>query len=1250
MVWNKLFARFADRTQRRDRRKTKRRKLLVESLTKRELLAADIGAIEGIAFVDDNASGALEASDTLLNNIQVELFIDTNGNNAFDPGTDLSQGTDFTDVNGVYRFDGLSLDTYFIQQAAVAGSNTPPVQQVEVIDDDGQQVQIIDNYLSTANSLAANPTTAPTETASFAAIEAIGGQRDVTVALDTTNVESGSLEALFNGAGALLLNAGGDAGVVTIQYDGVDGTSALDPTGLGGVSLAGGAATDPVDENAGLIIRLRSENAASDNAQIRVFTSATEQSTFNITIPAAATVQEVFVPFSDFTGNANFNDVGAIEAEVGLSLDNDVTVQIIETIEPVVVPANLINTPPQVDVTITKTLTNASDVQAGGTAIFEITVQNVGPDDATGVTVTDAIPDGLTFSAADSNFGAFTNTIVGSDLTVNIGDLAANSEVTFQIGTTITGTPTGDIINTAIVTVNENEPPNDLPNEDNELVDLTFADLGIVKDGPATANAGEQLTYTIEVTNHGPDSATDVRVTDNLPDGVTFVSATFPASGASVPVMNLGNNAFEFALGDFPNGQVTTFNVVVDVADDVEGDLLNTATVIGNPDNDPDLDDEPNDDDATVTLQRQVDVQIQKSVSGAAIAGGIVTYTLVATNAGPGVARGVQVTDTLDSNLTLVNNSFAATQGVATLANIAGQNLTFDIGTGQTLAVGESATFSFDVVIDAGAATLTGTIPNTATINTSDIDTNADNNTSTVQIDPAPQVDLVVTKVVDLATVTAGSTDVLTYTIDVSHDAGSISDAANVVVTDTLPDGVTFVGVVATGSTTVSNPNANNEIIVTYNDLPVGETRQITVQATVDADTTGVIVNPVVVDEPNDNNASNDNSSAVTNVVTEFDVVINKNVDDPNTIPGDTVFYTIDVNNSGPSIANNVVLTDEIPAGLAFQSATFDGVASGTVVGSSVVFPGIDLVPGGMSTAVLQFTVTDAASGTINNTASVTADNEANTTNNSSTANVTVAPQVDIVVTKAVDQANAQVGDTLTYSVQVTNNGPSTAEAVQAIDTLPAGVTFVSGVGPNGALTASNGQVIVNGGSLADNGFFEFTINAVIDASASGTSLINNVAVNTSTTEINTANNAASAQTVVDLVDPLTGSLGGTVFVDLNNNGVIDAGEQGIAGVNVTLTGTDTQGNAVNQSTTTNANGGYQFNQLAAGTYEVVETQPSAFRDGQEAAGQGAQSSAVGQDEFTQLVLGPGAMAVNFNFGELTETLSKRRFLASSGN
>src|SRR5688500_10485664 len=119
-----------------------------------------------------------------------------------------------------------------------------------------------------------------------------------------------------------------------------------------------------------------------------------------------------------------------------------------------------------------------------------------------------------------------------------------------------------------------------------------------------------------------------------------------------------------------------------------------------------------------------------------------------------------------------------------------------------------------------------------------------------------------------------------------------------------------------------------------------------------------------------------------------------------------------------------------------------------------------------------------------------------------------------------------------------------------------------------------------------------------------------------------------------ELLEPrrLMAVLGGSVYVDLDNDGVRDANESGIANVTITLTGTTITGAAVNRTVKTDSRGFYSFANIAAGTYSLKETQPSGFADGKDTAG-GAVCN-ISNDLFTGIKISASSCIGSFNFGE----------------
>ena len=136
--------------------------------------------------------------------------------------------------------------------------------------------------------------------------------------------------------------------------------------------------------------------------------------------------------------------------------------------------------------------------------------------------------------------------------------------------------------------------------------------------------------------------------------------------------------------------------------------------------------------------------------------------------------------------------------------------------------------------------------------------------------------------------------------------------------------------------------------------------------------------------------------------------------------------------------------------------------------------------------------------------------------------------------------------------------------------------------------------------------------------------------------------NFAGSDSTAAVIVLTPSTIQGLVYVDANNNGEVDFGEPGIAGVTITLTGLDDLGHAVSQAVQTDANGVYAFINLrpsnAAG-YTITETQPAGYPDARDTLGTvngvPVGSNAI-NDVFSGIVIAQGgSLAENYNFGEL---------------
>ncbi len=901
------------------------------------------------------------------------------------------------------------------------------------------------------------------------------------------------------------------------------------------------------------------------------------------------------------------------------------------------------------------------------TATFRVDVTNNGLQDATGISVADILPAGLTFnsigSVADPSVpptGVTNTSVDGSTVTFDLTDLANGESLSFLIIVDVADGATGDRVNTVTVSGDQGDAVPD-NNTSSATVALPATDLSITKTAetpngtPVTAgslSSGDTFVYRLVINNSGPDGATGVSVVDTLPADVTFVSAAINGGAAGEGItFDPATRTLTATIGNIANGGSAVVLITATVNAGASPTFSNTATVSNTPSTDPDS----SNNTATVetSLTNEVDLAIQKTVvsQGTPALGGTVTYQITVTNtAGAANARGFNVTDTLPAGLTLVDGSFDDNDSGVTLS-ASGQALTF---TGVPLGSGESVTFTFEARI---AQTAAASLTNTAVVAVfddgvvADIDSNLDNNEDDETIAPTRQVDLVVTKddgIADGEYATPG--EQITYVIVVTNTG--TSDAVNVNVTDTLPPGVVATSITVDGTQVTDNNPDQGILSFVLPSVPTGVENAVTVlvTATIGATVSGNITNTVTISGGGVGDPAEGNTASVTTEVrAEVDVAVTKTAAATAVPGGQAITYTLKFVNNGPSAATNVNVADMLPAGLTLQSVTLDGVAvTNTGTGNNVQFVIPQLLAGEANarTAVITAIIAPDATGTLENTVTVTANGDTNPANNTSTVTTTLTPLADVGVTKTASAATAAPGTQLTYTIVVSNSGPSTAQAVTVTDVLPAGLTFVSGTGPGGTpLTASGQTITVNIDSLAPEATQTITIVAQINANFTGT-ITNPVTVATTTDEgNNTSNNSASASTQVAVPDTNSGSLSGRVFLDRNNNGIIDSGENGLAGITVNLLAAGT--NTVIQTTTTDSQGNYLFDELPAGNYDIKVVRPPGLLDGLENPGDSRPVGNLGDSIIPNLSLTIGQSITSNDFG-LQEALSKRRFLASS--
>src|SRR5262249_37365002 len=182
--------------------------------------------------------------------------------------------------------------------------------------------------------------------------------------------------------------------------------------------------------------------------------------------------------------------------------------------------AGATETPQQADLAVSKAVSNPTP-NFGETITFTINLRNSGPDAATGVTLTDQLPAGVSFVSANASQGTY-NDVSGVR---SIGTVASSATATLTIAARVTAVAA--ILTTAAISHSDQFDPNTANNSDSTSANPQSADLVLAKTvSDATPNVGDQVTFAVTLFNSGPHAATGVQVTDLLPAGLTFVSAT----------------------------------------------------------------------------------------------------------------------------------------------------------------------------------------------------------------------------------------------------------------------------------------------------------------------------------------------------------------------------------------------------------------------------------------------------------------------------------------------------------------------------------------------------------------------------------------------------------------------------------------------------------------------------------------------------------------------------------------------------
>ena len=706
---------------------------------------------------------------------------------------------------------------------------------------------------------------------------------------------------------------------------------------------------------------------------------------------------------------------------------------------------------PKADLQLNKS-SNLINANYGDIVIWTLKITNNGPNVGTGIRLKDLIPDGLIIlSCDDENYNKKTGIL-------NIDSLNMGESKIINIKTLVN--KTGTFINEASVSGNEYDW--DLKNN-NDSAGINVnpsADLAVkilVNDTNPKFNS--LVKWTLRVTNNGPDEATGVVVCDLLSKDLIYLSST-------------GNYDVKSGLWNIEtleSGKSVSIDIVTLV--NKTGKIANDASVSGK---EYDWNLSNNYDNKSIAVDVCADLAIKKLVNDTNPKfNSLVEWTLRVTNNGPDTATGVVVCDILPEGLISIDKSFNGTWNVGKLLNNQTKELTIICLVNKT-----------------------GKLVNIADIAGNEYDCNLTNNIVNKSIEVAQSADLFVKKYVNNTSPDFG--EIIKWSVVVSNNGPDI--ATNVQVNDLLDDGLIFVK----SSSTKGNYDVKSGIW-TIDSLAPETDETLNIYCKVNK--IGKILNFVSVNSTQyDWNESNNHDNESVNAVKIADLSVIKLINNSNPNYNDLIKWTIIVSNKGPNMATGVIVNDLLPKSVEYISSYLSKGFYNPVNGIWDV--------GNLNVGEkLQLNIVSkiVKTGDITNVVNVKGnEKDSNLTNNHFEKSVHVKPAADLSIEKSVSKQEVNINDLIEYVIEITNNGPDSAENIKVSELLNPNLKVISFESTKGNFNNTNNVLTID--SLVDGEKVRLTINAAANVCGN---FENKVAVSSDTFDYDKSNNHDGASVFV---------------------------------------------------------------------------------------------------------------------------------------
>jgi uncharacterized repeat protein (TIGR01451 family) len=669
------------------------------------------------------------------------------------------------------------------------------------------------------------------------------------------------------------------------------------------------------------------------------------------------------------------------------------------------------------DLAITKTATESYLDETESMKYWLTVTNNSLLNSGTGIEVLDQLPAGFTLDSVSASQGTYDSTTG----VWSVGALSTGEVATLEMDVTAAGGGGGIYwTNTATISAYDQFDPNTTNNTDQVVVLIQGADLSLSKsvDDP-TPNETSQVVYTIRVENAGPSDVSSVEVMEPLTNGLTYVSDTTTQGS-----YNSGSGLWD--VGDLNMGSSAVLTVTATVDVGTFGTVITNLSRISSVDlPDPNS---GNDQDEETIIVSGLNVTKTSDVSSFASPGDTITYSIVVSNASSVLHTGIDVSDSLPTGTVYVTDStWISGPGTNELAGDAPSL----IATNRSLDAGESMTVTVEaLVINPGASTQ---LLNTVSV--------------TCDQQPAPvsawvsdlvlHTDLGLTKTVDDAHPDEG--DSVVYTIVVTNLGPT--NASSVLVYEPLTNGLTYSSYTAGQGTYDSTTG-----VWSVGSLALGGSAQLEITATVDAGTSGsFITNRAQISGADRADLITDNNADTSVVqVVQVDIGIGKSANPAAPVESGLLIYTLSVTNLGPDTATGIEVTDVLPSTIDYFSytagqGTFDSTTGIWSVGA------LDSMES-TSIAISCVVQTNTSGTSITNTASVSAVDQLDSDSGNDSDSVVVSPTEALLdLDKTADTAGpVWPGDTITYTLVVTNRSGVTQTNVTLTDPMPTGAVYVA--------------------------------------------------------------------------------------------------------------------------------------------------------------------------------------------------------------